>query len=279
MPVKDLEPADVDPAMLRKTAWKLVLVMILGAAGILVAYKMKQSQKAEENRDRPPVVTKIKKMLKAKNQQGKLVNMYDLEGKIWFAVPVCVSQLDENEPALTMMQELQKHYAENDEVHLVLFSIEGVDQGVGSEQLAEAAQKLGLTGPRTWWLTTGDTAKQRGFIKDQMRLGLVTERGAGVKFWFPSAFSNLSSGYGDVGKYKFPSLIALIDREMHLRQRYDFKEVRDFQERAKAELKKRPELIDEEGFDKVLFAVDELKKTLYANTEFIIKETRTGSQE
>ena len=111
--------------------------MILGAAGILVAYKMKQSQKAEENRDRPPVVTKIKKMLKAKNQQGKLVNMYDLEGKIWFAVPVCVSQLDENEPALTMMQELQKHYAENDEVHLVLFSIEGVDQGVGSEQPLE----------------------------------------------------------------------------------------------------------------------------------------------
>ncbi|MFK7911134.1 MAG: hypothetical protein AB8F34_11130 [Akkermansiaceae bacterium] len=275
----DLEPAERNPAELRRTAWKLVLAMVLGAAGILTAYKIKQSEKAEENPNRPPVVTKISKKLKAQDQHGKLFNMFNLEGKVWFVAPVCVSQLDENPLVLAMMHELQTHYAENENVHLVLISIEGVDQGVKPEQLAEAAEKLKLNGPRTWWLTTGETAKQRGFIKDQVRLGLVTERGQGIKFWFPGAFSNLTEGYAMVGKYKFPSLVALIDREMHLRQRYDFQEAQYYQEKAIAELKKRPEVKDEEGFDKVLNAVEELKGTLYKNTEFVLKETKTGSQE
>ena len=79
----DLEPAERNPAELRKTAWKLVLAMVLGAIGILTAYKIKESQKAEENPGRPPIVTKISKKLKAQNQHGKLFSMFDLEGKVW----------------------------------------------------------------------------------------------------------------------------------------------------------------------------------------------------
>ena len=96
---------------------------------------------------------------------------------------------------------------------------------------------------------------------------------------FPSASSSLPQALNDAGKYKFPSLVALIDREMHLRQRYDFEEAEYYQNKAIAELKNRPKVKDEEGFDKVLNAVDELKKTLYTNTEFVLKETKTGSQE
>lgn len=278
MPAKDLEPADIDPSQLRRTAWKLVLVMALGAAGILAAYKIKMSQQASESPDRPPVVGKISKLLKAQDQRGELFNMYDLEGKVWFAAAVYVSNPGENHAVLTTMRELQERYAENEDVHLVLISIEGVDEGVGPEQLAKAAAGLGLTGPRTWWLTTGETDKQRGFIKDQMRLGLVTERGEGIKFWFPSAFSNLPEGFADAGQYRFPALVALVDRGLHLRQRYDLREARQYQDRAAAELEKRPGVRDEEGFDKVLNAVEELKKTLHRNTEFVLKETSTGSQ-
>jgi hypothetical protein len=66
---------------------------------------------------------------------------------------------------------------------------------------------------------------------------------------------------------------------MHIRHRYDFKEAREFEIKAEKELIKRPELKDEKGFDLVLNAVDELKKTLYANIEFVLNETKTGSQE
>ena len=128
--------------------------------------------------------------------------------------------------------------------------------------LAEAAEKLGIDDSRCWLLTTGDTDKQRGYIKDQLRLGLVNAREQG----------------DPAGKSKFPSQLALIDRGMHIRQRYDFREVHDFQARAEEELKKRPELADEEKFHVVLHAVDEIKKTLYANTEFVLSETKTGSK-
>lgn len=255
----DLEPAERNPAELRRTAMILVAIMILGAGFVLYAYINHEKGK---DPNRPPITAKITRNFAAKTQHDKLVGIYDLEGKVWFAVPLCVSQLDENKHALAMMKELMEHYGDRDDVFFVWVSIDGVDQGVGPEQLAEAADKLGLAESRCWLLTTGDTDKQRGYIKDQLRLGLVNAREDG----------------DPAGKWKFPSQLALIDRGMHIRQRYDFRDAYHFQAKAEKELKKRPELADEEGYDLVLNAVDELKKTLYANTEFVLNETKTGSK-
>ena len=44
-------------------------------------------------------------------------------------------------------------------------------------------------------------------------------------------------------------------------------------------LKEKPELKDVEKFKSALNAVDELKKTLYTNTDFVLSETKTGSRE
>ena len=256
----ELEPADRNPAELRRTAFILVAIMIVGAAFILYAYV--QSSREKQDPNRPPIVTKISKKLKAQDQYGKLFNMFDLDGKVWFAVPVCVSQLDENKHALEVMKKIQERYIENEDVHFVLVSIEGVDQEVGPEQLAEAAEKLDLTGPRVWWLTTGETKKQRGFIKDVLRLGIVSEREAG----------------DPVGKWKFPSQIALIDREMHLRQRYDFREAYVAQERAKFEVEKNPKLKEEENIDVYLRAYQLLEEKLIANTDYVLAEIKTGTK-
>jgi cytochrome oxidase Cu insertion factor (SCO1/SenC/PrrC family) len=259
----DLEPAERNPAELRRTAFKLVIIMIIGAVVVLSAYLVKSKQKAEANKGRPPITSKISRNFAAKNQDDKLVAIYDLEGKVWFAVPVCVAQLDENKHALAMMKEITAHYQGNDEIRFVAISIEGVDQGVNPEDLKRAMKELGIDDPRWWFLTTGDTKKQRGYLKDQLRLGLVSDRPEG----------------DSAGKWKFPSQIALIDRGMHIRQRYDFREAREYEIKAAKELEKRPEVKDEKGFDAVMHAVDELKKTLYTNTEFILNETQTGSQE
>ena len=123
--------------------------------------------------------------------------------------------------------------------------------------------QLGIDDQRWWFLTTGDTKKQRGYIKDQLRLGLVSERSAGDQ----------------ASKWTFPSQIALIDREMHIRQRYDFREAKKFEDAAHELLKDKPELKDVEKFKSALNAVDELKKTLYTNTDFVLSETKTGSRE
>lgn len=259
----DLEPVERNPAELKRTAFKLVAIMLIGAVVVLTAYFVKSRQKAKLNYGRPPVVAKITRNFAAKNQNGELVALYDLEGKVWFAVPVCVSQLDENKHALAMMKEITSHYAGNDNIRFVAVSIEGADLGVKPAELKAAMDELGINDPRWWFLTTGETGKQRGFIKDQLRLGLVSERPAGDA----------------AGKWKFPSQIALIDQRMHLRQRYDFRQAHDYEIKAKQELERRPELSEEKGFDQILNAVDELKQTLYLNTDFVLKETRTGTQE
>jgi len=259
----DMEPAERNPAELRRTAFKLVGIMVIGAVVVLSAYFAKSKKKAEENEGRPPITTKISRNFAAKNQEGKLVATYDLEGKVWFAIPVCVKQLDENKHAIAMMKEITEHYEGNDNLRFVAFSINGVDQGTNPEDLKRAMEQLGIDDQRWWFLTTGDTKKQRGYIKDQLRLGLVSDRSSG----------------DPAGKWTFPSQIALIDRGMHIRQRYDFREAEQFEDAARELLKEKPELKDVEKFGSALHAVDELKKTLYTNTDFVLSETKTGSRE
>ena len=259
----DMEPAERNPAELRRTAFKLVGIMVIGAVVVLSAYFAKSKKKAEENEGRPPITTKISRNFAAKNQEGKLVATYDLEGKVWFAIPVCVKQLGENKHAIAMMKEITDHYEGNDNLRFVAFSINGVDEGTKPEDLKRAMGQLGIDDQRWWFLTTGNTKKQRGYIKDQLRLGIVSER----------------AGEDQAGKWKFPSQIALIDQEMHIRQRYDFREAAEFEQAARELLKEKPELKDNEKFKSALNAVDELKKTLYINTDFVLSETTTGSRE
>lgn len=259
----DMEPAERNPAELRRTAFKLVGIMVIGAVVVLTAYFAKSKQKAEANEGRPPITTKISRNFAAKNQNGKLVATYDLKGKVWFAVPVCVNQLDENKHAITMMKEIANHYKGNDNVRFVAISINGVDLGVEPKDLKDSMNQLGINDERWWFLTTGNTKKQRGYIKDQLRLGIVSER----------------SDEDPEGKWKFPSQIALIDREMHIRQRYDFREAAQFERAASELLMEKPELKDNEKFESALNAVDKLKDTLYTNTDFVLSETKTGSRE
>jgi len=258
----DMEPAERNPAELRRTAFKLVAIMVVGAAVVLTAYSIKSKEKAEANKGRPPITSKISRNFAAKNQEDKLVATYDLMGKVWFVLPICVDQLGENQHAWDMMKEIAAHYQGNDDLRFVAVSIEGVDQGVEPADLKQAMQQLGIEDERWWFLTTGETGKQRGYIKDQLRLGLVSKRPHGDK----------------AGKWKFPSQIALIDRGMHIRQRYDFREAAQFESDARDMLREKPELKDEERFQPALNAVDELKKTLYANIDFVLNETKTGSQ-
>lgn len=252
----DLEPAERNPAELRRTAIILIAIMIVGACFVLYAYR-KHEQKQAPNR--PPISAKITRNFAAKNQDNKLVSLSELEGKVWFAAPVCVGQLDENKHALAMMKELAQDYPDNN-VHFVLISIEGADMGVEPAQLAEAAKTLGIDDDRWWLLTTGDTGKQRGFLKDQLRLGLVLDR-----------------QQDESGKqWKFPSQIALIDRGLHLRQRYDFKEAYQAQSAAEEKVAANPELKNEDNIDFYLKAVSLLKEKLIANTNYLLNETQTG---
>ena len=69
------------------TALILVGIMLIGAIAVLSAYVIKTKEQAKVNEGRPPITSKITRNFAAKNQDNKLVAIYDLEGKVWFAVP------------------------------------------------------------------------------------------------------------------------------------------------------------------------------------------------
>lgn len=257
----DLEPAERNPAELRRTAFILIAIMIVGSAFVLYSYR-----KHEESQDpnRPPITAKITRNLASKNQRDEFASLSFLEGKVWFAAPFCVSQLDENKHAISMMKELDAHYKDRDDVHFVLVSIEGTDLGVTPKQLAEAEKQLGIDGSRWTLLTSNDTKKQRGYIKDQLRLGLVIERKG----------DELAQG-----KWKFPSQIALVDRELHLRQRYDFKEIYQAQEQTRKLVAEDESLKNNEKAKFLMDAMEHQKTKLIANTDYVLKETAPGKAE
>lgn len=253
----DLEPAERNPAELRRTAFILVAIMVVGAAFVLYAYK-RHEQNIDP--DRPPILAKITRNLAAKNQRDEFASVSGLEGKVWFAAPFCVSQPNENKYAIAAMKEIDAYYKDREDIHFVLLSIEGVDQGVTPKELAEAQQKLDLDGKRWTLMTSNNTKKQRGYIKDQLKLGIVSPR----------------TSDDPVGKWRFPSQIALVDRGLHIRCRYDFGEAHAAQEVIAEKIKQYPELQDEENIDAFQSAVPKLMETLRVNTNYVLAETQTG---
>ena len=253
----DLEPAERNPAELRRTAFILVAIMSVGAYFVLRAYDKHEKSLAP---NRPPITAKITRNLAAKNQRDEFASLSSLEGKVWFAAPFCYSQLDENKHAIAAMKEIDAHYKDRDDIHFVLMSIEGVDQGITPQQLAEAAQQLGVDGTRWTLLTSNDTKKQRGYIKDQLKLGIVSPRESG----------------DPAGKWKFPSQIALLDQGLHMRRRYDFGETHQAETEMEKKIQQHPELKDEKNIDYYLKASSRLMETLIANTDYVFAETQTG---
>ncbi|MGB0776276.1 MAG: hypothetical protein ACPGUY_10550, partial [Akkermansiaceae bacterium] len=206
------------------------------------------------------ILTKLTQNFAAKNQHDEFTSFSPLDGKIWFAAPICVSQLEENKHAITMMKEIDAHYSGRDDIHFVLISIDGEDHGVGPAQLAEAAKKLGLPDTRWTLLTSSNTDRQRGLIKDKLRLGLVLKRDKG----------------DPAGKWKFPSEIALLDHERHLRGRYDFKETHEVAAEYKEKVKEHPELLKDKNIDAYIKATELLRETLYKHTDYVLNEAKSA---
>jgi len=61
-----------------------------------------------------------------------------------------------------------------------------------------------------------------------------------------------------------------------VRQRYDFSEAHAAQVEAELKIKQHPEIQQDENINFYLQAVSRLKKTLFANTDYVLNETQTG---
>lgn len=195
MPAPALEPVVPDPKKLRRTAWILVAIMIVGGFVILKAYG-KRTLEAKSD-DRPNFVTQIseRKDLTFMRQDGKVTNLMSLKGKV-----LVVQSLPQAQPdalSIGVMKRLAGDYAGNGDVVLVTLLLDPGAAEALPAQLQAAAAGLGAELPQ--WVV-GSTEKEtlHKFIKNEFKANMLPHE--------------------EGGKWAYDGALVLIDRNRHVRR-------------------------------------------------------------
>ena len=195
MPRSSLEPVVPDPKKLRRTAWILVAIMIVGGFVILKAYG-KRTQEAKSD-DRPNFVTQIseRKDLTFMRQDGKVTDLMSLKGKVLVVQSLPLAQPDGF--STDVMKRLAGEYAGNEDLVLVTLLLDPGPAEALTGQLQAAAAGLGAELPQ--WVV-GSTEKEtlHKFIKNEFKANMLPHE--------------------DGGKWIYDGSLVLIDRNRHVRR-------------------------------------------------------------
>jgi cytochrome oxidase Cu insertion factor (SCO1/SenC/PrrC family) len=193
----DCEPAPRDPEKLRRTAWILVAVMIVGGFLIIKAYEKLSGKQAAD--PRPAWYHQIRKErdLRVIRQDGKTADLFDLRGKVFAVNVLSLANPDVGQRSREVMKGLAARYQSTADFHLVSLVVDPPPDLEASATLAKAAADSGITLPQ-WWLATNDAPTLHKFIKQELKANLFPHQANGV--------------------WTFDTSIVLIDREGHLRR-------------------------------------------------------------
>jgi cytochrome oxidase Cu insertion factor (SCO1/SenC/PrrC family) len=194
---QDLEPAVRDPKKLKRTAWILVAIMVIGGALILKAYEMWSAKQSAD--DRPAVIHRIQKErdLRMLRQDGKIVNLFDLRGKVLVLNVLSLRDPEAAERSMAVMKRLSTQRAGDQDFHLVSLVIDPTPAENLRDTLAKAAETHGLKLPQ-WWLGGNEPGTLHKFIKNELKA---------------SVYPNESGG-----KWNYDPALVLIDRNGHIRR-------------------------------------------------------------
>ena len=252
-----LEPADRDPAKLRKTGLILAAIMMVGGVVVIMDYLPTLKRQSESGR--PSIVTRLRKNFAAVTHDKKTVGLGELEGKVWLVTSVCLSQKDKTEENMKALKALGDDFKEQDDVRFVVFTVDPeVDL---PEKMAEFAGELGLADDPQWWFLAAGEERTRSYLRSQLKLGAT-----GMK--------KLEEG-GEV--LMFPTVICIVDQNMHVRGgQFDFAMALAIQEDAKKMLVEDPDRAAELGAEKQQEAVQLLQDKLKERVEYLLKENLEG---
>jgi cytochrome oxidase Cu insertion factor (SCO1/SenC/PrrC family) len=164
----DLQPAVRDPRQLRRTAWILVAIMILGGALILKSYETWAKRQSRD--DRPAHIHQIRKErdLRVIRQDGKTVDLFDLRGKVWVVNTLALGAPDSSQRSHEVMKRLSENYAGVDDFALVSLVLDPPPAEQAVAALAAHAASRGMRLPQ-WWLAANEAATTHKFIKSELR--------------------------------------------------------------------------------------------------------------
>ncbi|MDA7881188.1 hypothetical protein N9A94_02690 [Akkermansiaceae bacterium] len=195
MDVSKLEPADRDPKKLRATAYKLVLLMVIGGIGLQYAYRNYQERTGKS--DRPSMLTKVTDKTRLITSDKVVHDIQDLKGKVTLVLTLTKKIQPESQPSLDALKVVMEKFPEEAKrPHLLLFILDG------SEEDPEAMSKiLAEYGDETkvWRVAADKDGKVslRAFMKNRLQFGI-----------YPRL---------EEGRYVYDSQIVLLDQFLHVR--------------------------------------------------------------
>jgi len=192
-PAQDLEPAVRDPKKLRRTAFILVGIMLLGAIFVLIAYNRDAARRAEDSR--PAITGRLNKNFKVWRQDESEAGLLDLRGDVFVIVPVVFSQPDSWKTTREVLLEMEARYASRPDLHIVCVTQDPENEP--PERLATEAEKLGAELPQ-WWLAGSREESVHKFFKNVLKANTMAHRKDGELIYDPS--------------------LVVIDRDRHIRQ-------------------------------------------------------------
>lgn len=193
----DLEPAPRDPKKLRRTAWILVAIMVIGGFLILKAYEKVAADQASDTR--PAKIHRIRKErdLRVIRQDGQTVDLFDLRGKVWAINVISLTNPEAGARSQAVMKRLAERRASSPDFQLVTLVVDPPPPDETRSRLTAAAESLNIKLPQ-WWLGTNEAPTLHKFIKSELKANL-----------FP---------HQENGTWTFDTAIVLIDRGGHLRK-------------------------------------------------------------
>ncbi len=191
------EPAAVDPAKLRRTAWILVAIMVIGGFFILKAYEKMTVNQSKDNR--PAMVHQIRKErdLTIIRQDGQTAPLFDLRGKVVAIHCVLLGEPEKSRRTLEVVKRLAQSLDEFPDLQLVTLAIDPppAEETVGA--LRQTADDLGIALPH-WWLATTEEKTLHKFIRNELKTTVPPHK--------------TQEGW------QFETSVFLIDRNGHLRR-------------------------------------------------------------
>lgn len=156
-----LEPADVNPAQLRKTAFILVGIILVGAVAVTSSYIATAKKQKED--PRPAFLDELKGHILLQRADGSVVNTVDIEDDVWIYYQSSFANQaahPEREKALALLPK--------EGVHQVEFFI---DMDPNDE--ADREQMKTLEGEDGVWKVAAKAKVLEKYLKSEIRFGTI----------------------------------------------------------------------------------------------------------
>jgi len=194
-----MEPATRDPRQLRRTAWILVAIMVIGGWLVLKSYERFAENKALD--DRPAFVGRLSenpnKDLRVIRQDGSGGGLQAFGGKISIIHTIAAGQ-SENARTAGVIRRLSAYYADQPDVSFVSLVVNPPPGDATVPSLGETAEAMGAGLPQWWVATTANPEVVRKFVKKEFKANIMPHELNGRWIYDPS--------------------VVLVDRNRHIRR-------------------------------------------------------------